>query len=42
MKDLYGEYFITAMVKEVRYQLEYGKYSIIPKSQVQTGGTILP
>ena len=30
------------MVKEVTYQMENWEYSIIPKSQVPTGATVLP
>ena len=33
--------FITAIMKEITYQMDNGKYYIIPKSQAPTGETIL-
>ena len=42
MNDPDRKELITAIVKEVTYHMENGKYSIIPKSQVPTGATILP
>ena len=42
MNDPDRKEIITAIVKEVTYHMENGKYSIIPKSQVPTGATILP
>ena len=41
-KDPYWKEFITAIVKEVKYHMYYGKYSIILKSELPTGVTILP
>ena len=42
MKEPDWNDFMTAMVKEATYQMDNGNFSIIPKSQVTTGATILP
>ena len=42
MKEPDRKEFITAVVKEVIYQMENGNYSIITKIQVPTGENILP
>ena len=42
MEDPNWKDFIITMMKEVTYHMDNGNYSIIPKSQVPTGATILP
>ena len=42
MKEPDWKEFITSMVNEVTYQMDNESYSIIPKSQVPNGVTILP
>ena len=41
MKEPHWKEFITAMMKEVTYHMDNGKYSIKPKSHVTTVATIL-
>ena len=41
-KEPYRKELIAAMVKEVTDRVGNGNYSIIPKSQVSMGATILP
>ena len=41
MKDPDKKEFITAIMKEITYQMDNGKYSIIPNIWLPTGTTIL-